>query len=489
MKTCPHSNFTLALSLVTIVLSLGLPSPARSLAQPGTVDASFNPPPGLGRIEAMAVQLDGNIVAAGSEGVFRLHPDGSLDQAFSAAAPTLPGVFALALQADGKILAGGSHFIVRLHSDGALDDTFALPQQPDGEVLTIAAQADGRVLVGGFFYSINGNYRPAIVRLMPDGTTDFGFNPAMGPLDIVFTLKELANGNLLMNRYTADGQGNAFSALIRLHPDGSVDATFTPPVTDSLIHAVAVQPDGRILLGGGFVSVNGVTRVGVARVAADGKLDTGFKPRVDQNYLVHALAVQLDGRIIIGGAFYSIGGVPRPMLARLNPAGSLDNSFDAQMCCQNEDLVYAIALQNDGRVLISGSLTSVGGAALPSVARLNNDRFDPYLEFNAPRYFVDERAGFATIAVVRKGDATRSVSVQFLAESATARAGQDFVRQNVKVSFATGESVKIVAVPILDDNLNEGHETVRLTLKSPKGGARLGNQPTSVLTILDSDLD
>ena len=58
-----------------------------------------------------------------------------------------------------------------------------------------------------------------------------------------------------------------------------------------------------------------------------------------------------------------------------------------------------------------------------------------------------------------------------------------------QVSFATGESVKIVAVPILDDNLNEGHETVRLTLKSPKGGARLGNQPTSVLTILDSDLN
>lgn len=486
MKTFTHFQHSLSVSLTAVLFLVGLLAPVRSLGQPGALDVSFQPPPGLGRIGAVALPLDGRVVVAGSDGLFRLHPDGSLDPVFAGTVPPLPTVYAMALQADGKILIGGSHLLLRLEASGALDPTFAPSQVPDGEVVTLVAQADGRVLVGGFFNSINGDYRPALARLLPDGTTDFEFNPIVTPRDIVQTLLELSDGRILVSRYSSDGQGHAFNSLLRLRADGSADNTFNPPMADSLIYAATVQPDGRIVLGGGFSSVNGAARVGVARVQANGQLDAGFKARVDQSYQVRALAVQPDGRIIIGGAFRSIGGVPRPMLARLNANGSLDNQFDARMCCANEDLVYDIKLQNDGRVLIGGGFTSVGGAALPSVARLRNDRFAARITFAASRSFLDERAGFATIAVLRTGDDSRAASVQFLAEPGTARAGEDFVKQNILVSFAAGESVKLVTVPVRDDTSNEGSETVRLTLKGPKG-AQLGDPSSAVLTILDSE--
>jgi uncharacterized delta-60 repeat protein len=100
-----------------------------------------------------------------------------------------------------------------------------------------------------------------------------------------------------------------------LNSDGTPDSGFNPNVSSS-IDAVAVQSDGKILIGGFFTLVGGITRNRVARLNSDGSLDTGFNP--DANGVVRALAVQSDGKIIIGGGFTTVGGVTRNRVARLS---------------------------------------------------------------------------------------------------------------------------------------------------------------------------
>src|SRR5437660_193868 len=115
---------------------------------------------------------------------------------------------------------------------------------------------------------------------------------------------------------------------------------FDPNANDA-VEVVVVQPDGKILIGGGFTSVLGVTRNHIARLNPDGTLDTAFNPNA--NSTVISIAVQADGKILAGGTFTSIGGQTRNNIVRLNSDGTLD-AFDPN--ANNE--VDAIAVQADG---------------------------------------------------------------------------------------------------------------------------------------------
>lgn len=158
------------------------------------------------------------------------------------------------------------------------------------------------------------------------------------------------------------------------------------PNANGAILAVAVQPDGKILIGGDFTSVspNGgavVMRNRIARLNTDGTLDTGFDPSADQ--LVATIAVQSDGKILIGGIFTSVGGQTRNNIARLDATTGAPDSFDPNA---NSD-VYTIAVQADNKILIGGAFTTLlpnGGAAVPrmGIARLEtsgavDSAFDP----------------------------------------------------------------------------------------------------------------
>src|SRR6185503_6481339 len=84
------------------------------------------------------------------------------------------------------------------------------------------------------------------------------------------------------------------------------------------VYAMVLQPDGRLLIGGTFTMVNGVTRHGIARLNADGSLDSGFSPGSGADAPVVALALQDDGKLLLGGGFTSVNGVVRGRVARLN---------------------------------------------------------------------------------------------------------------------------------------------------------------------------
>jgi uncharacterized delta-60 repeat protein len=130
------------------------------------------------------------------------------------------------------------------------------------------------------------------------------------------------------------------------------------PVVGLYVSASAVQPDGKTILAGRFTSVLGQPRNHIARLNADGTLDAGFNP--DASGTVHSVAVQADGGVLLGGNFTTVGGAARNHIARLDAAGTLDAGFNPNVDSQ-DSAISSVAVQVDGRILLGGYFTSVGG--------------------------------------------------------------------------------------------------------------------------------
>lgn len=169
--------------------------------------------------------------------------------------------------------------------------------------------------------------------------------------------------------------------MIHLHSSvanadaGAIDSTFIrvkPGVgegADDDIRAIAVQRDGKIIIGGNFTSYNGTSRYRIARVNVDGTLDETFNPGIGANKFVLTTSVQSDGKIIIGGDFTFYDMYGGNYLARLNPDGTNDRGF----CPQINNQVMTSAIQNDGKIIIAGPFTVCNGVPINHIARLNAD--------------------------------------------------------------------------------------------------------------------
>ena len=196
------------------------------------------------------------------------------------------------------------------------------------------------------------------------GSLDSAFAPTVpGAVDAIAVQPD---GKILIGGSFTAVDGTARSNIARLNANGTLDASFAASASQSVV-ALAVQPDGKILLGGYFTTVNGEPRNRIARLNPDGTLDTAFDPDADNE--VRALAVQADGKILIGGGFGHVHGTVRNHIARLNPDGTLDTAFNSGV----GNTVLAIAVQPDGKVVLGGGFGSV---------RLNpdgtsDDAFDP----------------------------------------------------------------------------------------------------------------
>jgi uncharacterized delta-60 repeat protein len=261
--------------------------------------------------------------------VARLQSDGSLDASFGN--PGLNGrVLATAVQTDGKaIIAGhvngsGCTYLCRLNDDGSRDTTFT-PQVNDW-VETMVLQPDGKILIGGHFTTINGTERKYLSRLNPDGTLDGGFNPR--PDFYVQAIALQPDGRILLGGAFSRIGAADYRSLARINADGSRDGSFgNPNITTGWVYAIAPQADGKLVVGGGFTSVNGIPRSHVARFNSDGSLDTGFGD-LGASWTVHGLTLQPDGRLLMVGRFTDIGGLPIPYLARTLPLGPAQQSLN-----------------------------------------------------------------------------------------------------------------------------------------------------------------
>jgi hypothetical protein len=110
------------------------------------------------------------------------------------------------------------------------------------------------------------------------------------------------------------------------------------------------------------------------------------------------------------------------------------------------------------------------------------------LQFSAPTFSVTEGEPVAEVTVTRTGVLDNAVSATITLTNGTATSPEDYSNTPIKVNFAPGETAKTVGIPIVDDTIVEGSETVNLTLTNPTGGAAIGQQSTSTLTIADNDI-
>ncbi len=363
-----------------VVPILCLVSSGRALAQSPLPD-SFHPQ--VNEVYALAVQTDGRIAIGGDSYLARLNCDGTQTPGFN---PQPEGgypyntasVRSLAIQADGRILAGGyfttlggqpRHHIARLNVDGTLDAGFN--PGADGGVWSLALQADGKIVAQGDFTAMGGQPRAGMARLNPDGTLDPEFNPGRGG-GIMGSLAVQADGKILI--------GGLFSSgLFRLNADGTLDERFNPGAaggySSAPVFALAVQADGKILVGGGFSTLGGQPRTHIGRLNADGTLDEGFNPGTDSGMLspVYSLALQANGNILLAGRFATVYGQPRDGIARLNANGSLDSGFNPDLDFgEDSTQVSSLAIQADGKILVAGDFIGVAGQPRSGIARLNN---------------------------------------------------------------------------------------------------------------------
>ncbi len=377
----------------------------------GGLDSSFNPGAGIyagygsgASVNSLAAQPDGKVLIGGffstidgmsHNKIARLNADGTPDGSFNAGTDANGKIYSLAMQPDGKVLIGGFFFtvngtsrthIARLNADGSLDASFNPGTGPDQTVLSVAVQPDGKVLIGGRFTTVNGSLRSKIARLNANGSLDTTFAAGTGGNGTVYSIAVQPDGKILT--------GGDYIA--RLKTNGSFDATFDPGTgVNDLVRSIVLQPDGRVLIGGDFTTFDGASINQIARLNTDGSKDSTFDPGTGPNDYVFSIALQTDGKVLIGGKFTTVNGTSRKALARLNADGSLDGSLDAGTMDGGRDTldgrtgtaVNSLSVQPDGKVVIGGNFTMVNGVALWRVARLLGD-FLPSLDIRLSNGFV-----------------------------------------------------------------------------------------------------
>ena len=429
-----------------------------------------------GEVRALSIQPDGNILLGGSFTQIGSTVVNQLAQLDTTLAPTAfdanltgRGVTSITLQSNGKILVGGSisdvdgntvNNLTRLNADGTFDNTLtpAVGVPAYDSIHGMGLQTDGKIVVTGDFIAVNSTLMPQVARLENNAATmtlsanvgvtqltwtlggtapvvqdvkfqasqnggnnwtdlgagtftsgawtitvpaqpssvfrcvaasqntgssglnevtdevaynayypgqlDTGFDPnaSLG----VYASAQQADGKIVIGGIFTQVGGVSHPRLARVNLDGSLDSSFNPSVSSD-VHAIVLQPDGKIVISGEFTQVNGVTRNRIARLNNDGTLDTSFTTSVSSQVL--ALALQLDGKILIGGDFTQVNSVTRNRIARLNSDGTLDTGFDPNASSH----VRSIALQTDGKIVVGGVFTQMGGVSHARLARLNSD--------------------------------------------------------------------------------------------------------------------
>ena len=276
----------------------------------------------------------------------------------------MPSVLKVAVQPDGKILMGGlsgtGGSLLRFLPDGTADAAFA--PAVGGTVYDIEVLPSNQIIIAGDFITIGSQTRNNIARLNADGTLDTTFNPnANGP---VLAVELQSDGRMIIGGQFTTLQPNAAttttarSRVARLNADGSLDAEFNPNANE-VVRAIAIQSDGKIVIGGTFSSLqpNNATTATVrpylARLTATGTLEEAFDLKVDGP--VFALKLESDGDILVGGVFSSVGSVTRNYLARVKQDGTIDSAFNPNP----NNAVQAITLDSNGRILIGGTFTAL----------------------------------------------------------------------------------------------------------------------------------
>lgn len=470
------------------------------------------------RVSAVLIQNDGptnstrKILLAGQFTQFdhvprthvaRLGDNGALDLSYADGLVIDGDVNAAVLTENGRMVVGGTfanvdgarmNRLARLNSIGRRDTSFDIGSGANGTVLALAetfiqvgTNTLSRIVVGGEFFTFSGQVRNRIALLTDTGAVDSQFNPGAGPDGRVTAVAAQRDGKIVIAGDFSNVGSFVRPRLARLNLDGTADTTFNPGAgLNGPVRAVAIQADDKVLVAGEFTRAGGQPRVRIARFNPDGTLDATFDPGTGADASVYALGLQADGNIVIAGDFLSVNGITRPRIARLLPSGAVD--LNINFGTGADKLIAALAIQYDRKIVIGGDFTMVNGFPQNRVARLFGGSLagSGRIEFTVSDTQVNESAGSAQIIVQRFGgtEGTATATVYTVPETATP--GQDYQDVTNTLVFGPGEAYRVITVPIIDDNLAEAPERVLLVLTNVTGAA-LGRQPVAHLEILSDD--
>lgn len=227
------------------------------------------------------------------------------------------------------VLAFAAGILSPRAEDLVIDYGFA-PQieRNGGIVIDLHREVDGGIWIAGSFSFFEGKPSTGVVKLTPEGAIDETFTMPGIQLFPMRVFRPLADGSALVAGSVFTIEGEEVGSLFKLDPSGQVDRDFGFPITEGTVYDIAVRPDGKILVGGSaLLDSRSTGREAVVCLNADGSVDPDFAVESASSVYVTAIAVQPDGKIIIGGGFTIWEGVGRSRLARLNADGGLDDSF------------------------------------------------------------------------------------------------------------------------------------------------------------------
>lgn len=352
-----------------------------------------------GAVNASALQADGKLIVGGAFTSFngkvnssgsvvtttrnyiaRLNTDGTLDNTFNPGTGLGATVLSLAIQpSDGKIIVGGSFAagVARLNTTGTVDGTFVLPGTGlNGYVQMVALQGDEKVIIGGTFTTYNtSTTRNRIARLNTVGTLDTGFDPGSGLNGLPRACAIQTDGKIIVvggSSGFSSYNGTSRDNIVRVELNGAIDNTFVPPANlFAYLFDVKIQSDGKSVITGRYNgNVNSIFN-GVARLNTTGATDNTFTSSFFTGGL--ALAIQSDGKIVIGGIGFGTSGLAQG-IRRLTTAGASDSfmvgpSKGFEPPADSE--IRTIAIQSDGRIIAGGTgFTSFNGIGRATIARI-----------------------------------------------------------------------------------------------------------------------
>jgi uncharacterized delta-60 repeat protein len=412
------------------VNGVGKPNVARVFSA-GNVDLGFTVS-GIVAGDRAKVLADGKILIDASNGAgnpnkfYRLNADGSFDGSFTKASTISEVLNRWVLDSAGRVVFFGkastaAQQFYRINPNGDLDAGFNPLVGEFGKVNAIARQADGKFVLSGIFNAMNGSTRNYIARINADGTTDLSFDPGSG-FDVPPTaLLVQPDGKILAIGPFTTYNGAPVGSMVRLNANGSLDTGFAPAFNNT-VQAVALQPDGKIVAAGIFTVVFTSARSGLARVNADGSLDAGFNPIIGGGANLTSVAAQSDGKIAFSGSFSGVNGFNRTGMARLNADGTIDSTFNSNgaggnilqqpdgkyilygsgISRRNSDgsvdasfasvslggsdvKVNSVIIQAEGTLIVGGNFSSVNGITRKNLIRLNaNGQFDQIFFADGP---------------------------------------------------------------------------------------------------------
>ena len=427
-----------------------------------------------GRIYVAAFQQTDILSAASRGTLFRLQTNGLKDESFLPV-QTAGQIQALVILDDGRLVIGGQFHrvngisrggIARLSADGTLDPDFPAgsgvePVHRFPTVRDLAVDSNGNILCAGLFKAVSGQPKECIVRIRPWGEVDAEFDPFVSPPSTsgITDLLVLEDDRIFVAGDVQLRNESRKSYITLLFRGGGRDTSFLlPPFAPPFnAYKLAAHGDGKVL---------SATTAGLLRFLPSGAIDPSFHPVTD-TVGVASLLVRPDERIVAAGRFESVPGIFEPNLVQFWEDGGLDLGFQTMGAFPGSLEIYIgpLALQDDGKLLVGGNFTRLSGNPTQPLVRFEftAPSSETLVQFQSVSDFA-ENGGPAALNLTRAGDASYPVSVEVVSMDESAIAGRDYTVVAQTVQFAPGERSKQIEANILDNAVADGTRTFQVYL-------------------------